>query len=183
MSVIHAPIRINVNIARGKKSPSNSLKCSEIRGTYKMFYQQSFSHNLVSFRRAYQCYCQPCKKGTFLFKKGTFLITLKVGGACAPSAPPSYTPAQWCRKGQAKRAYFCPMVIKIIHVKSFNVAARFQQILVSKLVMNIQALEIQHFTEEAYPQPPEVVAVSLNACPSWTPGLVVVPESVVYFSV
>ena len=60
-----------------------------------MFYQQSFSHNLVSFRRAYQCYCQPCKKGTFLFKKGTFSHHFKSWGARAPSAPPpSYAPAQ-----------------------------------------------------------------------------------------
>ena len=92
-------IRINVNIARGKKTPSklkalNLVNCSEIRGAYKMFYQQSFSHNLVSFRRAYQCYCQPCKKGTFLLKRALFLIILKVGGPRAPSAtpPPSYAP-------------------------------------------------------------------------------------------
>ena len=94
MSVIHAPIRINVNIAGGKKTPSKTLNvvnCSEIWGTYKMFYQQSFSHNLVSFRRAYQCYCQPCKKGTFLLKRALFLITLKVRGTC-PQWPPSYAP-------------------------------------------------------------------------------------------
>ena len=87
-------IRINVNIARGKKTPSKSLKCSEIRGPYKMFkfYQQSFSHNLVSFRRAYQCYCQLCKKGTFLLKRALFLITLKVGGTCPQCPPPLPTP-------------------------------------------------------------------------------------------
>ena len=55
-----------------------------------MFYQQSFSHNLVNCRRAYQCYCQPSKKGTFFLKRALFLITLKVGGARAPSAPPPF---------------------------------------------------------------------------------------------
>ena len=36
----------------------------------------------------------PFKKGTFLLKRALFLITLKVGGARAPSAPPpSYAPA------------------------------------------------------------------------------------------
>ena len=38
-------IRINVNIARGKKTPSKSLKCSEIRGPYKMFYQHGNDHS------------------------------------------------------------------------------------------------------------------------------------------
>ena len=57
-----------------------------------MFCQQSFSHNLVSFRRAYQCYCQPCKKGTFFLKRALFFITLKVGGHVPPVPPPLLTP-------------------------------------------------------------------------------------------
>ena len=69
------------------------MNCSEIRGPYKMFYQQSFSHNLVSFRRAYQCYCQPCKNGTFLLKRALFLTILKVGGGTCPQClPPLPTP-------------------------------------------------------------------------------------------
>ena len=57
-----------------------------------MFYQQSFNHNLVSFRRAHQYYCQPWKKGTFLLKRALFLIILKVGGGgtCPQCLPPSY---------------------------------------------------------------------------------------------
>ena len=67
----------------------NVVNCSEIRGTYKMLYQHSFNHNLVSFRRAYQCYCKPCKKGTFLFKKGTFSHHFKSwGGGTCPQCPP-----------------------------------------------------------------------------------------------
>ena len=91
-------------ISQGDRKPHlkslNVVNCSEIRGTYKMLYQQSCSHNLVSFRRAYQCYCQPCKKGTFLFKKGTFSHHFKSWwGTCPQCPPPSYAPgchgARW----------------------------------------------------------------------------------------
>ena len=83
-------------ISQGARKPHlkalNVVNCSKIRGTYKMFYQQSFSHNLVSFRRAYQCHCQPCKKGTFLFKKGTFSHHFKSWGGTCPQCPPFLRP-------------------------------------------------------------------------------------------
>ena len=46
-------IRINVNIARGKKTRShlkalNVVNCSEIRGPYKMFYNNHSANVIVS---------------------------------------------------------------------------------------------------------------------------------------